>query len=163
MDKETDLRIDTMQSSNQTRPEKLAEFLDSRYHIPGTDIRIGIDPIIGLIPGAGDWIGGAVSLYFLFQAALMGGRGAVLGRMFINILLDVIIGSIPVAGEVFDVYWKANEQNAEILKEIERDPEKTTTESRFWIWAVFVQFVALIIAVLLLIGWLIAELLGLLF
>lgn len=153
----------TMQSPDQAQSEKFAELLDSRYRIPGTEIRIGIDPLIGLVPGIGDWIGGAASLYFLFQAALLGGRAAVLGRMFINILLDVVVGALPVIGEVFDVYWKANERNAEILKQIEQDPEKTTTESLFWIWSVFVQLVALILALLLLIGWLIAELFGVLF
>jgi len=143
--------------------DEFAELLDSRFRIPGTEVRFGIDPLLGLVPGAGDWLGGAVSLYFLFQAVLRGGRTAILLRMFLNILLDVLIGSIPLVGEIFDVYWKANEQNAEILKEIDRDPERTTTDSRFWLWSVFVQLVALIIAVLLLIGWLIAELLGLLF
>ncbi|MDX1618997.1 MAG: DUF4112 domain-containing protein [Balneolaceae bacterium] len=148
---------------DREKRERFAELLDSRYRIPGTEIRIGIDPLIGLVPGVGDWIGGVVSLYFLFQAALLGGRSAVLGRMFINILLDVLIGSVPIVGEIFDVYWKANEQNAEILREIERDPEKTTSDSRFWLWSVFVQLVALVLAILLLIGWLITELLGLLF
>lgn len=142
---------------------KFAELLDSKFRIPNTDIRFGVDPLLGLVPGAGDWLGGLISLYFLFQAVLLGGRSAVLGRMFINILLDLMIGSIPVIGELFDVYWKANERNVAILNELEQDPEKTTTESRFWVWTVFVQLVVLILAILWLIGWIIAELLSLLF
>lgn len=142
---------------------KFAELLDSKFRIPNTDIRFGVDPLLGLVPGAGDWLGGLISLYFLFQAVLLGGRSAVLGRMFINILLDLMIGSIPVIGELFDVYWKANERNVAILNELEQDPEKTTTESRFWVWTVFVQLVVLILAILWLIGWIISELLSLLF
>ncbi len=142
---------------------EIAAWLDRKFTIPGTNIRFGIDPILGLIPGAGDWLAGVISLYFLIQAAMLGGRASVLGRMFINILLDVLIGSIPVLGEIFDVYWKANIRNAKILDELHSNPEQTTTESRLWIWVVVVQFIVLILALLWLIGWLIIELLGLIF
>jgi hypothetical protein len=152
-----------MAKINQERDEKFAELLDSRFKIPNTNIRFGIDPLLGLIPGAGDWLAGVISLYFLILAAVMGGKASVLGRMFINILLDVLIGTIPILGEIFDVYWKANERNAEILEELKENPKKTTTESRLWIWFVVVQFVVVILAVLFLITWLVAELLGLLF
>ncbi len=146
-----------------SRHRKFAELLDSKFRIPNTDIRFGIDPLLGLVPGAGDWLGAFISLYFLFQAVLLGGRAAVLGRMFINILLDLLIGSIPVIGDLFDVYWKANERNAAILDELKQDPQKTATESRFWVWTVFVQLVVLVVAVLWLIAWILAELLSLLF
>ncbi|MDZ7681517.1 MAG: DUF4112 domain-containing protein [Fodinibius sp.] len=147
----------------QTNNRWFAELLDSKFRIPHTNIRFGIDPLFGLIPGVGDWLAGVISLYFIIQAAILGGRVSVLGRMFINILLDVLIGSIPVLGDFFDVYWKVNERNADILNELHQHPEKTTTESRLWIWFFVVQFVAVILAVLFLITWLIAELLGLLF
>jgi len=152
-----------MAKSKQKQSTEFAELLDSKFKIPNTNIRFGIDPLMGLIPGAGDWLGGVISLYFLIQAGMRGGRASVLGRMFINILLDMLIGSIPVLGEAFDVYWKANIRNAEILQELEEDPERTTTESRLWIWFVVVQFVVVLLGTLLLISWLFAELLGLLF
>jgi len=66
-------------------------------------------------------------------------------------------------GEFFDVYWKANVRNAEILEELHTNPEATTTESRLWIWLVLVQFIALILVLLWLIGWVIVEILGFLF
>lgn len=152
-----------MPSEKRKRSTQLAELLDSKFKIPNTNIRFGLDPIIGLVPGAGDWLAGVISLYFLIQAAVSGGSSAVLGRMFVNILLDVLIGSIPVLGDLFDVYWKANVRNAQILDELQQNPEKTTSESQFWIWAVVIQFLVLIIAVLLLLTWLIAEIVGLLF
>ncbi len=151
-----------MAKSKQKQSTEFAELLDSKFKIPNTDIRFGIDPLIGLIPGAGDWLAGVASLYFLIRAAVLGGKASVLGRMFINILLDVLIGSIPILGEVFDVYWKANVRNAEILSELEQNPEQTTTESHLWIWLIVAQFVILIIAILLLISWVIAELVGVL-
>ena len=147
-----------MPDKKQNTDKQLAELLDSKFRIPGTNIRFGIDPIIGLIPGAGDVFAGVISLYFLIQAALSGGRVSVLGRMFLNILLDVLIGSVPVLGEAFDIYWKANLRNSRILNELQQHPRKTTSESRFWIWFVVAQFVGIIIGIILLIGWAIAEL-----
>lgn len=151
-----------MPHQEQSKQKEFAELLDSKFKIPNTNIRFGIDPLLGLIPGAGDWLGGLLSMYFLIQAAVMGGRATVLSRMFLIILMDILVGSIPVIGEIFDVYWKANEQNAEILEELERNPQKTVGESRLWIWVVVIQFIAIIIGLLLLLTWLVAELVGLL-
>lgn len=149
-----------MRNKKSDNTKKLAELLDSKFQIPNTNIRFGIDPILGLIPGAGDWLGGVISLYFLVLAAMKGGKGSVLGRMFINILLDILVGSIPILGELFDVYWKANLRNAKLLEELQENPEETTTESRLWVWFVVIQFVVIIIGLLVLISWLIAELIG---
>ena len=150
-----------MPDKKQNTDKQLAELLDSKFRIPGTNIRFGIDPIIGLIPGAGDVFAGVISLYFLILAALSGGGVSVLGRMFLNILLDVLIGSVPVLGEVFDIYWKANLRNSRILNELEQDPRKTTSESRLWIWFIVTQFIGIIIGIILLFGWAIAELIEL--
>lgn len=152
-----------MKKTKPTKFKEFAELLDSKFTIPNTKIRFGIDPLLGLIPGAGDLVGGVISLYFLILAALKGGKASVLGRMFINILLDLLIGSIPILGEVFDVYWKANLRNAEILKELEEDPERTTSESRLWVWFIVIQFLVIIIGILVLFTWLVAEFLGLIF
>ncbi len=143
--------------------KQLAVFLDSKFRVSGTNIRFGIDPILGLIPGAGDVLAGLISLYFLIQAAMYGGKASVLSRMFLNILLDVLIGSVPILGEAFDVYWKANLRNARILDELQQNPQKTTRESRLWIWFIVAQFVGIIISITLLVGWAIAELIGLIF
>ncbi|PAU93060.1 hypothetical protein CK503_14165 [Aliifodinibius salipaludis] len=144
-------------------PTEFAKLLDSKFTIPGTNIRFGIDPIIGLIPGAGDVFAGVISLYFLIQAAMLGGKASVLGRMFLNILMDVLIGSIPVLGDFFDIYWKANLRNARILDELQEHPEQTTSESRLWIWFVVIQFVVILLGIILFFGWVVAELVGLLF
>ena len=93
--------MSTDQKEDKTRIDReVAEWLDQRFTIPGTNIRFGIDPVLGLIPGAGDWLAGVISLYFLIQAAMLGGRASVLGRMFINILLDVLTDNYrkPIVG-----------------------------------------------------------------
>lgn len=152
-----------MPNNKQNPTTEFAELLDSKLRIPGTNIRFGVDPIIGLIPGAGDVFAGVISLYFLIQAAMRGGKASVLGRMFLNILMDVIIGSIPVLGDFFDICWKANLRNARILDELQEHPEQTTSESRLWVWFVVIQFCAILIGIILLIGWAVAELLELIF
>lgn len=149
-------------AERRSKSQQLAELLDSKFTIPNTRIRFGLDPLLGLIPGAGDWIGGVISVYFLFYAVTLRAESSVLWRMFINILLDVLIGSIPLLGDLFDVYWKANKRNAAILEELRKNPERTTSESRFWVWSLFIQFVVLIVGILILIGWLIAWLLDIL-
>lgn len=152
-----------MSDHRKSRSDRLAELFDSQFKIPHTDIRFGIDPLVGLLPGVGDWIGGAISLYFLVSAALLGGKAAVLGRMFINILVDVLIGSIPILGDVFDVYWKANTRNARVLEDLRKNPKETTVASRLWVWIVLIQFIALIVGLLILIGWGVANILAMLF
>lgn len=118
--------------------KQFAELLDSKFRIPGTDIRFGIDPIIGLIPGAGDWLGAVASLYFLVYAAILQAKATVILRMLMNILLDLIIGAIPLIGEIFDVGWKANLRNARLLEDLIQHPEKTEKQSSIIVWAIVI-------------------------
>ena len=145
-------------SKPTTTHRRLAELLDSRYRIPNTDIRFGLDALIGMVPGVGDWIGGIVSMWFLGYAAYLGGKGSVLLRIGVIILVDVLVGSIPVIGDAFDVYWKANKRSVRIIRELEENPEEMSRESRLWVWMVFVQLVIIILAVLFLAGWMVTEL-----
>lgn len=152
-----------MNKEHTKRSKQLAVLLDSKFTIPGTNIRFGIDPILGLIPGAGDWLAGIISIYFIFLGILEGGNSAVLIRMFLNILLDIIFGSIPVIGEVFDVAWKANLRNARLLDELAKDPRKTEAQSRWFNWILFIIFVLIILGLLVAISWLIIEIVEWLF
>lgn len=146
------------QSKTTSKHRQFAELLDSKFRIPSTDIRFGIDPIIGLIPGIGDWIGGLASLYFLVYASMLSAKTAVLLRMLANILLDIIIGSIPLLGEIFDVGWKANIKNAELLQDLEQNPEQTERQSKIVVWSVCIFSIILVFALLYLIGWIIISL-----
>lgn len=98
------------------RMRSLSRFLDSAVRIPGTQRRIGADAIVGLLPVAGDAAGALVSLYILYRAVLLGVPVRTLVRMCVNLLVDVAVGSIPVVGDVFDVTWKANERNVDLVE-----------------------------------------------
>jgi hypothetical protein len=90
--------------------------LDEAIRIPGTNIRVGLDALLGLLPGGGDVAAGVFSGIIILQAARAGVPTPVLGRMLGNVLLDVVVGSIPLLGDVFDVAWRANSRNVRLLE-----------------------------------------------
>ena len=96
---------------------RLARLMDAQFRIPGTDIRFGLDGLIGLIPGAGDLSTFAVSGYMLWIMANNGASGYVLARMTINVLIDALLGSIPLLGDLFDIAFKANMRNMRLMQE----------------------------------------------
>lgn len=96
---------------------RLAKLMDAQFRIPGTDIRFGLDGIIGLIPGAGDLSTFAVSGYMLWIMANNGASGFVLARMTLNILIDALVGAIPLLGDIFDIAFKANMRNLHLMQE----------------------------------------------
>lgn len=95
----------------------LAKWMDSKFRIPGTDIRFGLDGIIGLIPGVGDLSTLAVSSYMMVIMAKNGASGYVLARMALNVIVDALIGSIPLIGDLFDFAFKANTRNLRLMQE----------------------------------------------
>jgi hypothetical protein len=99
------------------RIDRLATLLDTRFVIPFTKFRFGADSLIGLAPGLGDVITTALSLYIVYEAHRLGAPKAVLARMLGNVAVDGLIGAVPVAGDVFDVLWRANRRNVRILRE----------------------------------------------
>jgi len=96
--------------------DELAHLLDSRWRIPGLGIRFGVDAVAGLVPGAGDLAAGAVSAYVIYKAAKLGAPGHVVARMAGNVALDTLVGSVPVLGSVFDLFFKANNRNVALLR-----------------------------------------------
>ena len=84
--------------------------------MPGTSLRVGLDPVLGLVPGLGDAAGALLSAWILIEGIRLGASGATLGRMAANIGIDALIGAVPVLGDVFDVVWKANLKNVELLE-----------------------------------------------
>lgn len=109
--------MDEVTQKRAKRVYRLARLLDSQFKIPGTDIRFGLDSILGLIPGAGDTVTAAMAGYIIFEAWRMGvPRGAIV-RMLGNVVLDWVIGSIPLLGDIFDIGFKANTRNVGILEE----------------------------------------------
>jgi hypothetical protein len=104
------------------RVRRLSRALDSAVTIPRTDIRIGVDPIVGLLPGVGDVVPTAASAYIVAEAAALGVPRATLARMCLNLLVDAVAGSIPLLGDAFDVVWRANDRNVRLLEARLADP-----------------------------------------
>ena len=95
--------------------QALAQLLDSSLTIPGTRIKIGLDPLIGLIPGIGDFISNAIGSSLLFLATKAGVPRIVILRMSLNIVINMMIGAIPGIGDLFSIWFKSNLQNAQLL------------------------------------------------
>jgi hypothetical protein len=95
---------------------RVADLLDSRFRIPGTSIRFGLDPILSLIPGVGDLASPAFAVALLAQAIYQGVPRVIMLRMLINALIDALIGAVPVAGAVGDLFYRANLRNLALLE-----------------------------------------------
>ncbi len=93
-----------------------AQWLDSKFSIPNTRFRFGIDPILGLIPGIGDVLGFLLGGGLVLMASRKGASGKLLALMSLNLFLDTIVGSIPILGGIFDFFYKANQVNVRLLK-----------------------------------------------
>jgi uncharacterized protein DUF4112 len=99
------------------RIDRLATLLDTVFIIPGTNVRFGADALIGLVPGIGDTITTALSAYIVYEAYQLGVPHHVLARMIANVAFDSVTGVVPVAGDVLDVFWRANRRNMRLLRE----------------------------------------------
>ncbi len=97
------------------RLRAFARLLDSSITLPG-GYRIGLDGLIGLVPGIGDTLGGVASGYIILEAARLGASTTSLLRMVFNVLLETLVGLIPLVGDLFDFVWKANERNLALLE-----------------------------------------------
>ena len=97
-----------------------SRLMDSAYRVPGTRLRFGWDPIVGLVPGVGDVATASFAVTILYHAYLLGVPKVVMGRMLLNILLDLAVGLVPFAGDIADVAWKSNSANLALLERHER-------------------------------------------
>jgi hypothetical protein len=125
------------------RARAVATILDDAIRVPGTDLRFGIDPLVGLVPGLGDLLGGAASIYIILEAARAGAPSSVLFRMAVNVGVDSLVGALPVLGDLFDFAWKSNSRNVELLARHIEAPARTKRAST----ALVVLLVVAILAV----------------
>jgi hypothetical protein len=130
------------------RLRQLSNLLDNAIKIPGTSLGIGLDPIIGLLPGGGDFLTGLFSAYIVFSAAQLGVSKSTLVRMTSHIIIDTLAGSIPVVGDIFDIAWKANTKNMELLDAHLASPQSVKKADT---WFVFLLLTGLIIFIVLMI------------
>lgn len=111
------------------RVRALARLWDEAITIPVLGIKIGLDAIVGLVPGAGDLVGLAVSLYPIAAAVALRAGPSIVARMGWNVLVDAVIGAIPILGDLFDVAWRANSRNRDLLDRWARDPNRVERQS----------------------------------
>ena len=112
------------------RLDSLAYLLDNSIPIPGTKARVGVDALIGLVPGIGDVAGTAMSAYIVMQGARMGAPASVVARMVMNVGVETVVGSIPFLGDLFDAGWKANARNIALLRGSVDRPGEVRRSSR---------------------------------
>ncbi|MEZ2232367.1 DUF4112 domain-containing protein [Microcoleus sp.] len=128
------------------RLRRISNLLDNAIPIPGTKYRIGLDPILGLIPGGGDLISSIFAGYIVFKSAQMGVPQETLVKMAANIVFDTVAGTVPVAGDLLDVAWKANVKNIELLDAHLGSPEPAGKKADWLFVAALLLGLALIVA-----------------
>lgn len=143
------------------RVRRLTRLLDTSIRIPGTGRRIGLDPLLGLVPWAGDAVGAALSAYLIWESARLGASKGTVTRMLLNVAVETVLGVIPVAGDVFDAVWKANTRNLRLLEGYLADPARAGVASRRFWWGVAGVVVGSVVGMVALAGWLLSVLLGL--
>lgn len=142
------------QEDTLKRLQKLAHLLDNALIIPGTSYRVGIDPLLGLIPAIGDYVGIILSSYIVWESAKLGASQTILFQMIINLIIDFFMGIFPVLGDFFDLTWKANHQNIILLENHLKSPQtrkKTDKLFLFLMWIILIIFVIITTGITLLI------------
>ena len=109
---------------------RFAWLLDNSIPIPGTKWKVGLDAVIGLIPGIGDLAGGAASGWFVLEAARLGAPKSVVARMVANVGIEMIVGAVPLLGDLFDATWKANARNLALVERHMNAPAVARASSR---------------------------------
>ena len=140
---------------------RLAYVLDDLVRVPGTNIRFGLDAVLGLMPGGGDVAGGALSAYTIIRAAGLGAGPAVIMRMGLNVLIDTVVGAVPFLGDLFDFGWKSNRRNIALLDRYVTQPAPVQKSSRYVLIAVLCVLLAVLglaaWASVMLLRWLLAQ------
>lgn len=145
------------------RAQRLSGLLDTALRIPGTRIRFGLDPILGLFPGVGDAIAALLGGYIVWAGVRAGAPRLIVGRMLANVAIDAIAGAVPAAGTIFDVAFKAHRRNARLLADWSQSPAVIEVGQRRLMLSlgVTVLALALIAAAALALGiWALVRLLG---
>jgi hypothetical protein len=134
----------------------VSQLLDSAFAIPGTSYRIGLDPIVGLVPWLGDLVSPIFTIAILWQARDLGLPRIVQIRMLINAAIDTLVGMIPLAGDLFDFAWKSNQMNMALLERYAYEERRPAAADWIFVAAIIVILVAIAAVPFLLAGWLLS-------
>jgi hypothetical protein len=132
--------------ARRTDLARLARLLDAAVRVPGTDFRVGLDALLGLVPGVGDLAGAAMSGYIVLAAVRAGAPATVLVMMLTNVAVDTLGGAVPLVGDLFDAGWRSNTRNVALLERHLAEPTATRAASRVVVVAVVVGLLVLVAA-----------------
>ena len=130
------------------RLKRLSERLDDTFTIPGTKYKIGIEALIGAVPIIGDLIGGILASYIMYSGMKMGAPPQIIARMAVNIAIDFTIGSIPIIGDLFDLVWKANRKNVELIEDATLDDKEEQKLNYLIITALILVLLGILLLIL---------------
>jgi hypothetical protein len=133
----------------------IASLLDDMWRIPGTKVRFGLDAIVGWIPGIGDAMAGAASCVIVFASWRRGVAPVTLARMVANILLETAVGGVPVVGDIFHIFWKANRRNYRILVREKEHPRERTWGDWVFLGVILVGALAVVAIPIAILTWLV--------
>jgi hypothetical protein len=136
----------------------LAKALDTTVKIPGTSISIGLDPLLGLIPGIGDALANLIGTIILGLAVRLRVPRIVLARMCLNLLINGVVGAIPIAGDLFSVWFQSNMRNAALLRAAAMKPDRETHLDWLYVGGIIGGTVALMLLAIAFVVWVVAKL-----
>jgi hypothetical protein len=138
--------------------ELLAKILDTAVKIPGTPFYVGLDPLLGLIPGIGDMLANLIGTVILILAARLRVPQIVIARMSLNLLINGTVGAIPILGDLFSIWFRSHARNAELLRRAAAQPYRETQQARIYVACIIAGTVVLLVFLIVLVLWIVAKL-----
>lgn len=157
MPKSVSVRLSPGQAQRLTALRKLAQLLDSALVVPGTRYRIGLDPLLGLLPGIGDVVSPLFAISILWQAHDLGIPRVAQVRMIFNVAIDALVGVVPFVGDLFDFAWKANNRNMALLERHAARDRRASAGDWLFVAALTLVVVGIASIPFVIAGWMIAA------
>jgi hypothetical protein len=150
--------LDPQRDAMLAMADLLAKILDSTVKIPGTPFYLGLDPLLGLIPGIGDLLANLMGTVILGLAARLQVPQIVIARMSLNLLINGTVGAIPVVGDLFSVWFRSHARNAELLRRAATEPYRETRQARLYVVGIIAGTAMLLLFTIALVLWIVVRL-----
>ena len=137
--------------------ELLAKALDTTVKIPGTPFYLGLDPLLGLIPGIGDMLANLIGTVILILAARLQVPQIVIARMSLNLLINGTVGAIPIVGDLFSIWFRSHARNAELLRRAAAQPSRETQQARLYVAGIIAGTVVLLVLAIAAVLWIVVK------
>lgn len=148
---------DPQREATVATAELLAKILDTTVKIPGTGIYLGLDPLLGLIPGIGDVLANLIGTVILILAARLHVPRIVITRMSLNLLINGTVGAIPIVGDLFSIWFRSHARNAELLRRAAAQPNRETQQARLYVAGIIGGTVVLLLLAIAAVLWIVVK------